>query len=274
MLRNYNGDVNRFVIRGLKEVSKATAEHNEYFQSALDTNREVSVYTDMYGELGDYRTITLKGKEEIEEYLRKSLQQKLEKYLQKKQPKEDFLLTAVISFLKENDGRYPTKEEMRQLEIAAENERIASAPLETEAEPAANWMILKEILELAEEIMEAKSETKPEEIYKFIEPYPDVLKLSNDRCCISIERRYFRYGNNRDYSVNIQIIDGYQIYVYYCNDTDPDFYVKEWHNKIISPEEVGDLNKYVIIAHQFLVEVAQQEGFEFVSEVDYEKFNV
>lgn len=267
MLRNYNGAVNRSVLREIKKVSKSIAETSEYLYSVLNSDDKVSVYTNLCLTADcheEYRTIILKSEAEIKEYLKKDLEQRLENYLQEKRPKTDFLLTAIISFLKENEGRYPNKEEMRQLEIAAENERIASALPETETEPPAIQMLLREILELAEEIMETRRETKPEEIQTHVEPYPDELYLSNENCSISIAyRRYFGYGNNRDYSCEIGI-DGYQIHLFYCNDTDPDLYVRNWN-----PDKW--LVDVMIQVHQFIAQVAQQEGFEFVSEVDYEK---
>ncbi len=271
MLKNYNGAVNRSVLRGLKKVSKSNAETSEYLYSVLNSYGEVSVYTNLCLTADcheEYRTVILKSEADVKEYLKKDLEQRLENYLQEWRLKADFLLTAVISFLKENEGRYPNKEEMRQLEIAAENERIASAPLETKTEPPANWMILKEILELAEEIMETRWENNPKDFFA-LHPYTDRLNLSNKDCDITIEWRKV-YRNNRDYSCEIGI-DGYQIHLFYCNDTDPDLYVKNWGNKSVALEDVKDLNQYMIQVHQFIVEVAQREEIEFVSEVDYEK---
>ncbi len=268
MLRNYNGAINHSVLRELKKLSQVNAENFKILWDEFSSQNKVSVWTNLCpithcpDEMSG--TVTLKSKAEIKDYLKKDFESRLENYLQEKRPKTDFLLTAVISFLKENEGRYPNKEEMRQLEIAAENERIASALPETETEPPAIQMLLREILELAEEIMETRRETKPEEIQTHVEPYPDELCLSNENCSISIAyRRYLGYGNNRDYSCEIGI-DDYQIHLFYCNDTDPDLYVRNW-----------SLDKWLvdvmIQVHQFIAQVAQQEGFEFVSEVDYEK---
>lgn len=249
MLRNYNGNVNRSTLRDLKKLCKVNAENFETLSE----------------------TCAFKGEAEIKDYLKEDFLERLNGYLAYHKPAEDYLLNAVIDFVKENSGRYPSKEEMRQLEITAENKRIAECPATDSQDFDVKQEMLKEILLLAEEIMESKRENDPKAITIHLEPYPDTLSLSsNDDFYIDINwDRYHGYGNNSDYRVVITMKD------------DPDVEIIEIYSyrgtAFVNAEnsEAEEMNDPVLVKdqlmaiHQGIVKLAEAEGIEFLSEIDY-----
>jgi len=275
MLRNYNGNVNRSTLRDLKKLCKVNAENFETLSEACAFEGEVSFYTNLDPITGCpdemSEVITLRNEAEIKDYLKKDFLGRLNGYLTYHKPAEDYLLNALIDFIKENDGWYPSKEKMRQLEITAENKRIAESPVTDSQDFDVKQEMLKEILLLAEEIMESKREDDPKAITIHLEPYPDTLSLSsNDDFYIDINwNRYHGYGNNSDYRVVITMKD------------DPDVEIIEIYSyrgtAFVNAEnsEAEEMNDPVLVKdqlmtiHQGIVKLAEAEGIEFLSEIDY-----
>jgi len=169
MIRNYNGNINRAVVRDLRRLCDVNAENERNLFEAFDQKGEVSVYEnlDPFTRCSDEMSnvVTMKSEAEIQEYLKKDLLERLERCLGYKKTAEDYLLCALIEFIKTN-GRFPEKDEMRQLEKNAEAKRIAELPSDVVTVPKeiTEQDMAKEILELAEEIMEARRENNPKDI--------------------------------------------------------------------------------------------------------------
>ena len=167
MIRNYNGNVNRSVIRDLRELCDVNAENKRKLFETFNKKGNVSVYenldpfTGCPDELSN--VVAMKSKTEVEEYLKKDFLRRVEDYLEVRKPDEDYLLSVLIDFVKEN-GRFPEKNEMRKLEKNAEARRIADLPVAITNVPKeiTEQDITMEILELAEEIIETRRITKKE----------------------------------------------------------------------------------------------------------------
>lgn len=279
MLWNYNGDVNRSTLRDLKKLCKVNAENLDNLLKAYAKNGKVSFNTNLDPFTGCpdemSETVTLKSEEEIKEYLKADFQERLDEYLAYHKPAEDYLLNALIDFIKENGDTYPSKDEFRQLEITAENKRIAASPVTTDSQDFdPEQEMLKEILQLAEEIMETKRENDPKAITIHLEPYPDTLNLSNDDFYININwDRYYGNGNNSDYRVVIIMKDDYldvetiEIYSHGTAFVNAENCLeKEVDDPILIKDQL-------IAIHQSIVQMAEQEGIEFLSEIDYTKLS-
>ena len=112
MIRNYNGNVNRSAMRDLRKLCDVNAENERILFEAFDQKGEVSVYenldpfTGCPDEMSD--VVTMKSAAEIKEYLKKDFIRRVEGYLNHRKPAEDYLLSALIEFVKEN-GRFPEK---------------------------------------------------------------------------------------------------------------------------------------------------------------------
>lgn len=276
MLRNYNGNVNRSTLRDLKKLCKVNAENFETLSEACAFEGEVSFYTNLDPITGCpdkmSEVITLRNEAEIKDYLKKDFLGRLNGYLTYHKPAEDYLLNALIDFIKENDGWYPSKEKMRQLEITAENKQIAESPVTDSQDFDVKQEMLKEILLLAEEIMESKRENNPEAITSHLEPYPDILSLSSNNnfyIDINCSNRHYRNGDNSDYQVVITWkddpdIEALRIYSY-CDTVLVN--AENWLG-----EELDDpvlIKEHSITIHQSIVKLAEAEGLEFLSEIAY-----
>ena len=209
MIRNYNGNINRAVMRDLRKLCDVNAENERNLFGAFNQNGEVSVYENLDPFLGcpdEMSTVvTMKSEAEVKEYLKKDFIGRVEGYLDYKKPAEDHLLSALVEFVKSN-GKFPEKDEMCQLEKEAEEKRIAELPNGTENAPEdiTEQDVTREILELAEEIIEARRITKPEDIFVHVEPYDDELTISDDNVhMVIIWKRYYGCGDSRDYSCSV-----------------------------------------------------------------------
>lgn len=278
MIRNYNGNINRAVMRDLRKLCDVNAENERNLFEAFNQNGEVSVYENLDPFLGcpdEMSTVvTMKSEAEVKEYLKKDFIGRVEGYLDHKKPAEDHLLSALVEFVKAN-GKFPEKEEMCQLEKEAEEKRIAELPNGTANAPEdiTEQDVTREILELAEEIIEARRITKPDDIWVHVEPYDDELSLSNDEFSLDIQwDRYYGRGDSSDYSCAVTMkkdkdID--RVLFQYQYDGTTAVRVEGWHTT------GTDVAIPTLIAiHKFVVEMAKAEGIEFTSEIDYDKFQV
>lgn len=276
MLRTYNGALNRTILRDLKRMCSAVAESKE---KALETLREkgtVSVYVNLDPFTGcpdEFSTaITFKTKLEVADYMGKVLNGRVEAYLKQKGHPQDYLLSKVVSFIKK-ESRFPDKDQMRILEKHAEEKRLADLPEGTVTTPKEITIqdVAREILELAEEIMEARRETHPKDIFVHVEPYDDEMLLKcQDYEAIIRYKRYYSEGNSSDYSIKVfmmvatlinEIRLGYAVdgTIYICAKD-------EWDDK-----EIKVPTRHIVGIHKFIAEMARNEGIEFVSEIDYDK---
>lgn len=275
MIRNYNGNVNRSVLRDLRKLCNLNAENERNLFEAFDRDGEVSVYENLDPFTGcpdEMSTIvTMKSDKEVKEYLKKDFLKRVNGYLKDRNPEEDYLLNALIEFIKEH-GRFPEKEGMSQLEKEAEAKRVAELPADNVTIPKemTDEEIAKEILELSEEIMESRRENHPEDIRVPVEPYPESLWFETDKFQGSIlYARYYGKKDFTDYSLAIQI-KGYNrvdtIAINYWSDGTACITVKDRRDNELE-ESVTD---YIVNIHKDIVEMAKKEGIEFTSEIDYE----
>lgn len=277
MIKNYNGNVNHAVLRDLREMCDVNAENERSLFEAFNQYGKVSVYENLDPFLGcpdEMSTVvTMKSKAEVKEYLKKDFLGRVEGYLDNKKPAEDYLLSALVEFVKDN-GKFPEKDVMSQLEKEAEKKRIAELPSDMANVPKeiTEQDIAKEILELAEEIIEARWITKPDDIFHHDEPY-DELTISDDNVELVITwKRYFGYGDSRDYSCLAYCrdeVDIENILFLYQYDGTADIEVKGW-----SRNDIDISTNTLLSIHKFIVEMAKKEGIEFTSEIDYSKFQV
>lgn len=125
---------------------------------------------------------------------------------------------------------------------------------------------MEEILELAEEIMESRRETNPDDISKHVEPYPDELGLQNDNfmLCITFDR-FYGHDNSCDYRLYVRPNKANGIYkVIFQRWANGNVFIDvDSRNNELSNECLFEI-------HKCIVELAEKEGIEFTSEIDYE----
>lgn len=281
MIRNYNGNVNRAVVRDLRKLCDVNAENERNLFEVFDQKGEVSVYenldpfTGCPDEMSD--VVTMKSETEIKEYLKKDFIGRVEGYLKYKKPAEDYMLSALIGFIKEN-GRFPEKDGMRQLEKEAEAKRIAELPSNavTVSKEITEQDMAREILELAEEIMESRRENNPDDIVVRVEPYPESYWIETEEFQGNIlHERYYGSKDFHDYRCAIGIkgyhdVDTIKIGYYYSNSNEVYVTAEDFLEK----EPDVPVTDYLITIHKSMVEMAKAEGIEFTSEIDYDKFKV
>jgi len=289
MIRNYNGDINRTILRNLKKICDVCDENFENLLERYMLDGKVSFYTNLCPFTGtpDFASKgrTLKSYGEIEAFIKTDLHNRLNMFLDCQtvwyEPEHngdflnDYLFSEVYEFILDH-ARYPNKEEMRELEYVAELKRILASPEEEiQKKPITEKDIVKEILELSEEIIESRRETKPRDIWVHVEPYPDDLEIDSENFgAVFKYNRYDACGNSTDYYLDVFFKDHmystrkvyrvdfrcytegrYEIFAQNCNDLELDL-----------PKEK------LIMVHKGIVEMAIAEGIEFLSEVDYQAF--
>ncbi len=276
MIRNYNGNLNRAVVQNLRTLCNLNAKNERNLFEVFHQDGKVSVYEniDSFSGCPDELStvVTLKSETEVKEYLKKDFFRRIEAYLSFKNLSEDYLISNLATYIKEN-CKFPSDDEMKRIEKDAEAQRIADLPADVTATPKkiTEQDISREILELAEEIIEARRKTRPDDIFVHVEPYDDELFLSNAECSININwDRYEGRGDSTDYSCSVTIKKGEIIDKVF-------FQYKYGYNSGIRAEAwrtTGtDVSVQTIIAiHKIVVQMAIAEGITFISEIDYEKF--
>lgn len=282
MIRNYNGNINRAVMRDLRKMCDVNAENERNLFEVFNQSGEVSVYENLDPILGcpdEMSTVvTMKSEAEIKEYLKKDFIGRVERYLNHKKLAEDHLLSTLLEFIKES-GKFPEKDVMNQLEKEAEEKRIAELPddMSNVSKEVTEQDIIIEILELAEEIIETRRITKPYDIRVHVEPYDDELTISDDNVHMTIIwKRYYGYKDSRDYRCLAYFRDEVdiatdidQVLIHYRYDGTADVEVEGW-----SRTDIDISINTLLSIHKFIVKMAKAEGIEFTSEIDYEKFQV
>ncbi len=279
MIRNYNGDVNRSVLRDLKKLCNVTAENRQKLLEKLEKNGKVSFYTNLNpffdgpDEMSD--VVTLKNEAEVEEYLKADFEERLGNYLHYRNPAKDYLLDATIEYIKENGGNYPDKDKMTELEFEAEAKR-KDEQVSTKSQPlSAKELLLKEILELTEDILEARRETKPEDICKHVEPYDDELHITTDDKfeAVLMWDRHEGCGDSSDYRLKVWMQNDSLVreifFSYRCAGNACVRATDDCSNNV----EIKRIMDRIITVHRGMINIAKQEGLEVTSEVDYGKLS-
>lgn len=272
MIRNYNGTVNRTLLRGLHKLCMVNATDEKNLFDTYAQNGDVSFYenTDFLG-LPDEMSnlITLKSESEISDYLKKHFEKKLDHFLHGKKTDTDYLLTAVITFIKEK-GYFPIDEEMRKLECEAENKRLIDFPVDLTAPTRSTKEdLLKEVMELSEEIFEKRKLNKPKDIYTHVEPYWDQLSITTDNFYITISwDRYYGRGDNSDYKLTVSSYNNHDIYFTTLQHYGAEVFItaKNWCYKPIRLS----LDQLIAV-HKEICKIAELEGIEFLTEINYEE---
>lgn len=272
MIRNYNGNVDRTLLRSLKKLCVVNVEDKKTLSDAYAKNGSVSFYEnkDFFGFPDEFsKRITLKSENEISDYLKKYFEKKLDNFLHGKKAASDYLLSAVIKFIREN-GYFPIDDEMRKLECEAEAKRLIDFPVDpTAIIPSTKQNTLKEVMELCEEIFETRNSSTPKDIRTHVEPYWDELGIDGNNFYVTISwDRYYGQGNNSDYKLTVRPKSNDDIHIASFQRYGKEMYitVKDWHDKRI------DLSLDLLITiHKEICEIAELEGIEFLTEIDYEE---
>ncbi len=277
MIKNYNGKVSRRVLGDLRKICDVNEENRNNLLEKLAKDGEVSFYVNMdpftgcADELSD--VVTLKSEAEVEKYLKKDFKARLDGYIEHRHLADDPLIQSIVSYLTENNGVYPERDTMRELEIAAEEKRkMALSETETQTIDAKD-LLLKEILELTEVVMEARRETNPDDIWQHVEPYDDELHITtcDDFEAVLMCEAHYSRGDSTDYKLYaLMQRDHVKISFLYCYDGEVSVSVKDDWNQGVDVEVMWDR---FITVHKGMLEIAKKEGLEVTSEVDYEELS-
>lgn len=277
MIRNYNGQVDRTLIRGLKKVCNVSAENEKNLFEALKKDGKVSFYEnlDFFGLPDEMsKKVTLRTEKSIKKYLKEDVEKRVDTYLKAHKHEEDYLLSALVEYIKEN-SKFPERDVMKQIEKAAEAKRIAELPTSNECikKEITKQDIALEILELAEEIMEYNKENNPDAIFTPVEPYHARMSIDSDEFSGMITQEiYYGTGDVRDYGCELRINDNRGIgviHISYRHDYLPIIRLGKGLRENIDIK----LTESLIIIHKGFVEMAKKIDFEFESEIDYQKFS-
>ena len=256
-------------------LTEVNDENSKTIMEAFEQNGEVSFYTNVFMGMADELSgiCTLRSEEEVREYLKKDAQERFDVYLRGKIAADDYLLATVLEFVKDNGNcKYPSKDEMRELERAAEAKRVAELPADAATmvvAPKTNQDMMREIMELAEEIFESRRLVRPEDIFCPDEPYHDRLHVENEDFSGMIEwDGHYGCGDCSDYSVRGQLRNDYDDVSFrrYRNGEAGGVLIKKWRD-----ERLNLTKEQIITVHKAFVGLAEREGIEFISEIDYEK---
>lgn len=278
MIRNYNGKINRAMMRDLRKICEMFAENEQNLLEVFKNNGKVMVYEN-YDTILNYSenmlsVITLTKESEIEEYIKNSFMKMLNEYLKYKMPIRDYFMNALIEFVKEN-GKFPEKDAMTQLEKNAEKKRISklSNNIRNVQNKLTKHDIIKEVLELAEEIIETRLVTNPKDISVNVKKFSEELTILDDKIDLVIKSEgNDDYTDDYNYSClfyikeKINIVNNIDnILFYYRSDGIADVAVEGLRSDNIS-------TNVLLCMHKFIVKKAREEEIEFTSEIDYSKF--
>ena len=279
MIKIYNGMINRHALDQLPLLCNVISENKELLISEFNKKGSVSFYTNldflgMPDEMSD--TCTLSNEKEIEDYIKKDTESRLKKLIRSNHINldTDYLLNGIIDFIKEK-SYYPLDNEMKNIMKSAEAKRIENSSVSSNTSKKITTQdVMREILELAEEIMETRRESKPDDISVHVEPYADRLSIPDDKFnpVITYDRYYGRKDSS-DYRLHVYL-DSKSFYeissvYFYRFKQDGEIYceTEKWNRQKISLP-----TKCLIKIHQNMVELAKKEKIEFTPEVtDYSK---
>ena len=282
MKRIYHGYVNHSVLRGLKKICEIIADNRQTLLKMLAKSGTVTLSTnlDLFGfpdELSG--SVTFTNEEEIDAFLKTDLEKRVEAFLDLYgiDPKKDCFLEILIHFIKENGGVYPNPDEMKIAETVAEAKRVSSPSTTTEEEVSPRDILIREVLECAEEIMEARREKNPKSIVVPPEPYPERIHIENDTGTFraDINRSYNPFGNydSRDYEIIVHVdwnSEIAQIHFHYYADYFAGVIARDYSGENLG---VVVVTSSIIAIHKDLFEIARQEGLNIESEIDYDSLS-
>ncbi|MBE5821640.1 MAG: hypothetical protein E7311_03505 [Clostridiales bacterium] len=279
MIKLYNGMTNRHALNQLHLLCNVISENKETLLSEFYKKGSVSFHTnlDFFGMPDEMSDIcTLSNEKEIEDYIKNDTEVRLKKFIRSNHINldTDYLLNDIIDFIKEK-GYYPLDNEMKNIMKFAEDKRIKNSPVSPNTITKITTQdVMREILELAEEIMETRRETKPDDISIHTEPYPDRLSIPDDKFnpVITYER-YYGSKDSSDYRLDIYLNAKYFYEIssvcFYRFKYDGEIYcdTEKWNR-----QKVDLPIKCLIKIHKNMVKLAQKEKIDFTPEItDYSK---
>ena len=273
MKTTYNGKKDRKTIQDFFRLCKVCEENREEIMKYFNENGPLCVTTDFCPITGCPDELSertpLKTEDEINDFLKKDFKRRFEGYLRYKKI-SDPLTAELYSFIKEN-MKFPTADEMKTIEKTAEDKRLESSTNEVKEISMAK-LIKNEIVQLAIEIYFLTGLNEPKAIHHRVEPYDSSLVLENDKLDITITYNRW-YPNDSDSDYNIHACKNAEIYfssgIHFWSGYDNDAYMmnSSYENVAITEEN----REFIIAIHEYLSKIAREKGFEFTSEVDYEK---
>lgn len=270
----YNGKKDRKTIQDFFKLCKVCEENRVEVMKYFNENGPLCVTTNFCPITGcpdEFSEKTpLKTEEEINDFLKKDFERRFEGYLYHKKI-TDPLTAELYLFIKEN-MRFPTANEMKIIEKAAETKRLESFTEEVKEISMAK-LIKNEIVQLAIEIYFLTDLNNPKSIHHKVEPYDSYLPIENENIGVTITYNRW-YPNDRDSDYNIHACRNDKLYFssgihFWSGYDDNDAYMmnSSYENVAITEEN----REFIIAIHEYLSKIAREKGFEFTSEVDYEK---
>ena len=273
MKTTYNGKKNYAVIRDFHRLCKICDENRQEVMEALKKNGSCWIQTNLCPFTGCADEFTkntpITSEDEANEFLKKDFEKRFKGYVKNKDM-SDPLLTELYSFITTN-MHWPSKDEMKTIEEAAEVKRLETSDEKTEEITMAQ-LIKNEIMQLAIEIYTITERNNPKDISNRVEPYPSILHVLTENADMYIlYERWYPSGFVNDYRMHASIkgengrTNTISIIAYthdlaeLCSDNYSHFPITERNSKTI------------IILHKELSKIAREKGFEFTTEVDYDK---
>lgn len=280
MIRNYNGPVNRSFIRALQELCREYVKpRSELFgKLAQEGTLNLATNLDFFGEV-DCCSVkhTLSTEDDVQAFITGLISKKINAlrdycYNVEKDPFTELLIKFIIN----SGGYFPAENELRAMYGEAEHIRL-EADTETESAPLTPLqMLMKECLELAEEIMERTRAKNPDAITIRTQDYDDFMDFEGDHVGGTL---YWNRWNYRYFGTEYSVVFGcgdHKRYVklkYEYDDEEIPIYLVRYYYRE-DDEKFGDDDEYavrlLIDLHKDLSKLASELGFEFISEVDYD----
>lgn len=265
----YNGKKDRKTIQDFFRLCKVCEENREEVMNHFNKNGPICVTTNhcpITGLPDEFSDRTpLNTEEEINDFLKKDFERRFEGYLCNKDL-SDPLISELYSFIKAN-MRFPSTDEMKNIEKTAETKRLESTVHEVKEISMAK-LIKNEIVQLAIEIYILTDRTDPKAIHHRVEPYDSSLSLGNENIAVTITYNRW-YPNDGDIDYNIHACRNDKPYfssgIHFWSGDDNDAYMNE--NVTITEENYES----IIAIHKYLSKIAREKGFEFTTEVEYDK---
>ena len=280
MIRNYNGPTIRYVIWLLKDQCKKLAEAREGLFTKLKSKGIFKVATNL-GPFGEAdccsNVVTLTNAEDIQIFLEALMKEKIDAILYfYPSATNDPFTKMLIDLILANGGYFPNKEKLKQMYGEAEALRLSL--LSKNAEKVSSLtpfdMLLKECLELAEEVMELTRQKNPDLITVRTEDYPDYMEFFDEENNIYANIFWDRWADphhNTDHSISVKFMNEWNREIFLDHEYhDPDSF--EFVVTHHSDDPFVDDNEYAvrlfIALHKALCKAATDLGFEFLSEVE------
>lgn len=276
MKTTYNGKKDRKTIQDFFRLCKVCEENRDEIMKYFNENGPLCVTTNFCPITGCpdefSERIPLKTEDEINDFLKKDFKRRFEGYLRHKKI-SDPLTAELYSFIKEN-MRFPTADEMKIIEKTAEDKRLEGATDETKEISMAK-LIKKEIIQLAIEIYFLTDRDDPKAIHHWVEPYDSDLHLADDKIDIAIHyNRWYPSECENDYNIfavpygKSYFDSPLHFWSGFGNDVNDAYMMNSSKENVTITEENRE---FIIAIHEYLSKIAREKGFEFTSEVDYEK---